>query len=148
MKSVKALLAVIIFFLTVCGSMNSQQEELKKGNRAVFLSAANLAEACADWNAINPGGHFPKEDDVLNITTTQIAHGVECEWYILGVHDGHLDAGTPPHYHPVRIGLDYMKPMIDTFLKYVKDHPEKQDFAASTVLGEVEKILLKAQTGH
>ena len=41
-----------------------------------------------------------------------------------------------------------MKPLIETFLKYAKDHPEKQDLAASTALKEVEEIIRKAQAAH
>jgi len=59
--------------------------------------------------------------------------------------DGRLEAGFGVHYHPVPSQIDYMKALVDTFLKYAKDHPEKQNFAASTVLGEAEEILHQAQ---
>jgi hypothetical protein len=38
-----------------------------------------------------------------------------------------------------------MKALIDTFMKYSKEHPEKQDFAATTALEEADEIVRKAQ---
>jgi hypothetical protein len=39
-----------------------------------------------------------------------------------------------------------MKPLIDTFLKYLADHPEEQDFAASTILNKAMHTVANAQT--
>jgi hypothetical protein len=125
-----------------------QTIKLKKGDRPVLLSAQTLATACEDWIAINPGGHRPKSDDTLNVSPEQIVQGVSCEWYILGYQDRGMEAALGSHYHPIPSQIDDLKPLIDTFLKYVKDHPEKQDFAASTVLGDVKEILVKTQTGR
>jgi len=36
--------------------------------------------------------------------------------------------------------------LIDTFLKYLADHPEEQDFAASTILDKAMQIAANPQT--
>jgi len=54
-------------------------------------------------------------------------------------------------YHPVQTTPDYMKPLIDTFIKRVSDHPEEQDLAAlaaATVLHEAEELVGNAQGVH
>lgn len=45
------------------------------------------------------------------------------------------------HYNPVPSQMRDKKTLIDTFVKYVSDHPEEEDFAASTVLAKAEKII-------
>jgi hypothetical protein len=148
---VRKIPTIVLLILTAfVVPASAQVPPLKKGERAVFLTVARLTLYCGDWNAAHPGGREPRADSnaMIKVSEEQITNGIACDLYILGVHDGRLDAGSPAHYHPVGVYLDYMKPMVDTFLKYSKDHPERQDFAASTVLGEVEAIITKAQTGH
>src|SRR5579864_2855495 len=111
------------------------QTELKKGDRPVFMSAQRLALLCEDWGALHPNGRRPKDDEVLKVSDQQIVRSEACDAYILGVYDAQLEGLFPSgHYHPVGSQMDFMKLLIDTFLKYVKDHPEKQNFAASTLL--------------
>lgn len=135
---------------SVFDSVAAQSSALKKGNRPVFITVKALAEACEDWKVIKPNGYWPKDSEVVMVSREQIVHFAECEWYIEGVYDGRVDVETfyQTSYHPEHSYIDFLKPLVDTFLKYAKDHPEKQDFAASTALHEVEAILTKAQTGH
>jgi len=120
------------------------QAKFKKGDRPVFMSAQRLAFLCADWNAINPGGKHPRDNDVLDVSPKEIIRGSACDAYIAGVEDAGFDS-YGSKYHPVPAALDYMKPLVDTFIKRVADHPEEQDLAASTVLHEAEKTVADAE---
>lgn len=141
----KALICSIATML--CATAVSAQDPplIKKGDRPVFMTVERLAFYCEDWSSINPGGQPPKSSDVLRVSGEQIAKGTACETYIRGYYDGRIEKAFGSRYHPVHANLDHMKALIDTFLKYSKDHPEKQDFAASTILEEIEEILRTAQ---
>lgn len=82
---------------------------------------------------------FPR-DQLLEMT---LAEGT-CDGYIDGVLDQRLE-GLGSHYNPVPSRISWRKTLIDTFIKYVTDHPEEEDFSASTVLHEAEKIMADAQ---
>jgi hypothetical protein len=144
----KPLCCVLILAACVV-TMSAEPLSLHKGDRPVFVSVRSLATACEDWNAINPDGKPPRADStaMVNVSVTQIARGFYCTAYILGYEDARLE-GLGSHYHPVAGYPDYMKTLVDSFLKYAKDNPEKQDFAASTALQQVEEIIGKAQGVH
>ena len=138
-----ALLGVLIVVVQAGGQTPAR---LKAGDRPVFMSAELLALYCEDWNILNPGGEPPKDTDVLNVSPQQLARSMACQAYILGVTDGRLEGKAAPPYHPIPSRLDYLKTLIDTFLKYVKDHPEEESLAASTVLRKAEILIVQAQT--
>jgi hypothetical protein len=141
----KALICSIATMLCATAVFAQGAPLVKKGDRPVFMTVERLAFYCEDWGAINPGGQPPKSSDLLRVSGEQITKGTACETYIRGYNDARIEKAFGDHYHPVPASLDHMKALIDTFLKYSKDHPEKQDFAASTILEEVEEILRKAQ---
>jgi len=119
---------------------------VKRGVRPVFVTASRLAASCQDWAAVlYPYGHPLRDEETVNVTQEQIAHAAGCEMYILGVADQKMEPGFGSHYRPLASKLAEIKALIDTFLKYVKDHPEQEDFAASTLLSEAEKIIVKTQ---
>jgi len=130
----------------MCGQT---QTELKKGDRPVLMSAQRLALLCEDWGSLHPNGRRPKDDEVIRASMKQAVRAEACDAYILGIYDAQLEGMFPSrHYHPVASQTDFMKQLIDTFLKCVKDHPEKQDFAASTLLMEAKKIVNGAQAAQ
>jgi hypothetical protein len=138
------ILVTILVSITLLGQTRN---EPKKGERPVFMSAERLASMCQDWAAVRfPNGHPLAEGDTVTVSHEQIIHAVGCEMYIQGVMDEGLETTLGSHYHPVQSEIGGMKASIDTFLKYVKDHPEQHDFAASTILDESEKVLSKAQS--
>ena len=101
----KQFLGTLVLVL-LAGSASTQITSLKKNDRPVFLSVEDLAAQCADWYAINPGGHPPKPDDVLTATWQQIGRGMSCKYYILGYEDGRLEEDFARlHYHPVQSQL-------------------------------------------
>lgn len=125
------------------------QTDLKKGDRPVFRSAVVLADDCRKFLVIFPEGKPLAEDRSYAVTREQMLGAASCAAYIAGAEDGELEGPRfGSHYHPVPAQLDDLKPLIDTFLKYVTDHPEEQGFAASTVLSKAEKIIMDAQKTH
>jgi hypothetical protein len=110
------------------------------------MSAERLAVFCGDWESVNPGGTPPEDSDVLNVSPQQIARSMACEAYIFGVLDGRLEGRFGAHYHPVPSRPSYLKTLIDTFLKYSKDHPEEEGLAASTMLGKVQALIINAES--
>src|ERR1035441_6944071 len=132
-----ALLAVLFLFIVPQAGCQVTAK-LKAGDRLVFMSAQRLALYCDDWNSLNPGGKPPEDTDSFNVSVQQIVRSLACETYISGVMDGRLEGNFGPQYHPVPSRLDYLKPLVDTFLKYVEDHPEDECLAASTILLKAE----------
>jgi hypothetical protein len=125
------------------------QPDLKRGDRPVFRSARVLADDCRKFLVIFPDGKPLSEGTSYKVTTDQMVGAASCSAYIAGAEDRELEGPRfGSHYHPVPAEVDYIKPLIDTFLKYVGDHPEEQDFAASTILQRAEKMVLEAQRPH
>jgi hypothetical protein len=110
------------------------------------MSVQLLQLLCEDWYSLHPGGRTPKDSDVLNVSPEEIVRSAACESYIFGVLDGGLEDKIGPRYHPVSSELNYMKTLIDSFLKYAKERPEEQDFAASTALNNVQRLIVQSQT--
>jgi hypothetical protein len=110
------------------------------------MSVQRLQLLCEDWYSLHPGGKRPKDSDVLNVSPEEMVRSAACESYIFGALDGGLEEKIGPRYHPVPSELDYMKTLIDSFLKYAKEHPEEQDFAASTALNKVQRLIVQSQT--
>jgi hypothetical protein len=137
------VLLVVVFTTQAMGQVNPK---LRPGDRPVFMSASRLAVLCEDWGALHPGGLPPKDSDTLNVSEREIVRSNACESYIFGVLDAGLEEKIGSRYHPVPSAVDYMKTLIDSFLKYVQEHPEEQDFAASTALNKVQRLIVEAQT--
>jgi len=133
-------------FLLIARPDGRSQVKLRSTDRPVFMSAARLELLCEDWNSLNPGGKRPANDAVLNVSPKQIVGAEMCEAYILGVMDDRVENAFGAHYHPVPSEIDYLKPLIDAFMKHVKDHPEEEDFAASTIIRKVEALIVQAQS--
>jgi len=145
----KALPHVLIVVLLCAAPALAQKtlSDLKKNDRPVFVSAKDLAEDCRTLLTVFPDAKpLPDDDKPVNTSIDQIAGAVRCKFYILGVYDGGLERSFGSHYHPVPTRLADMKPLIDTFLKYLADHPEEQDFAASTILYKASQVVTNAQT--
>ncbi|MGA3052710.1 MAG: hypothetical protein ABSD63_00735 [Candidatus Korobacteraceae bacterium] len=141
----RTLIVVLVCVLGV--AQQKTLSNLKKNDRPVFLSAKDLAEDCRTFLTVLPDGKpFPNDDKPVNVSTDQIAAAIRCKFYIQGVNDGELEHVFGSHYHPVLAQLESMKPLIDTFLKYLADHPEEQDFAASTILNKAMHTVANAQT--
>lgn len=121
---------------------------LKKGDRPVFYSAGALAKDCRVGSTLLANGPL-QPDNNYSLSMEQLASLGKCEGYIDGVMDARLDSYTHlwpnSRYNPIPSTLGYGPKLIDTFIKYVTDHPEEEDFAASTVLAKVEKIIGNAQ---
>jgi hypothetical protein len=137
------VLMVVVFTTQAMGQVNPK---LRPGDRPVFMSASRLAVLCEDWGALHPGGLPPKDNDTLNVSEREIVRSNACESYIFGVLDAGLEEKIGSRYHPVPSALDYMKTLIDSFLKYVQEHPEEQDLAASTALNKVQRFIVQSQT--
>jgi hypothetical protein len=145
MKNISVAMILTVFAIQA----SAQPPSLKKEDRPVFESVAELAALCKDFDTVDHAMKSEGANDSISIQAFAYASG--CKLYILGYLDDELEHLTHvfgPHYHPVRSHIDYMNSLVATFLKYSKDHPEKQDFAATTALKEVEEIIGKAQTGH
>lgn len=143
-----ALPPVLILAL-LCGAPALAQKtltDLRKNDRPVFLSAADLAEDCRTFLAVFPDGKPLPDDKQSAVSISQITGAVRCTAYILGVQDGELERSYGTHYHPVSTRLPPLKPLIDTFLKYLSDHPEQQGFAASTILDKAMELVANAET--
>jgi len=142
----KILLGLVVL-LGASALAQKTSSDWKKNDRPVFLSAKDLAEDCRTFLTVLPYGKpFPNDDKPVNVSTDQLAGAIRCKFYIQGVNDGELEHVFGSHYHPVPARLEGMKPLIDTFLKYLADHPEEQDFAASTILDKAVQIAANAQT--
>ncbi len=119
---------------------------VKEGIRPVFYPASSLAAICQDWSDVfYAHGHALTNAETVDASTEKIMHAMNCQMYILGFQDGKMERVFGSHYRPLSSHITEMKPLIDTFLKYVKDHPEQGDFAASTLLLESEKIVVKVE---
>ncbi|MGH2482506.1 MAG: hypothetical protein ACRDHW_22905, partial [Ktedonobacteraceae bacterium] len=115
----------------------------------VFYSAKEFADDCQKFLKVFPGGKPLPNDDAKHAASVDELIGVtRCTAYIRGVHDGQLEATFGSHYHPVSSQIDFLGVLVTTSVKYVLDHPEEQDFAASTILGQAEKIIAKSEGLH
>jgi hypothetical protein len=139
-------LSLILAVFVACESTGQSQTKLKPGDRPVFMTADRLAMLCQDWNPLHPGGRAPKDSDVLNVSVQQMVRSNACESYILGVMDEDFETTFRKGYHPIQSELDYLKPLIDGFLKYVNDHPEEENLAACTIIHRIEARIVRAQT--
>jgi len=138
---------LIVVLLCAPALAQKTASNLKMNDRFVFLSAEVLAKDCRTFLTVFPDAKpLPPDDKPVNISIQEIAGAMRCEFYILGVMDGELER-RGSHYHPVPARFE-MKQLIDTFLKYVADHPEEQDFAASTILDKAMQVIANAHKPH
>jgi hypothetical protein len=117
------------------------QVQLKKGDRPVFYTAGELAKDCQTALTVNNGEPLDN-DKTYSLSIEQVSGVVHCQSYIDGMYDERLEAARGQHYHPVPANLTYRRTLVDAFIKYVADHPEEQDLAATTTLVKAEKIIL------
>ena len=82
--------------------------------------------------------------ETYNMSIEQLVGEARCEAYLDGVLDEELE-NLGPQYNPVPSRVANQKTLIDVLVKYVSDHPEEGNLAASTVLAKVEKIVADAQ---
>jgi len=123
----------------------SGQAQLKHGDRPVFYTAVELARDCRTALTVNNGEPLDN-DKTYSVSLEQISAVVHCQSYIDGMNDERLEAAHGPNYNPVPANLTYRRTLVDTFIKYVADHPEVQDLAAATALVKAEKIMLGIQS--
>lgn len=121
------------------------QVQLKHGDRPVFYTAGELARDCQTALTVNNGEPL-ENDKTYSVSLEQVSAVVHCQSYVDGMYDERLEAAHGQHYHPVPAKLTYRRTLVDAFIKYVADHPEVQDLAATTALVKAEKIILGNQT--
>ena len=138
----RPLSLVLLFSLPF---LAKSQVQLKHGDRPVFYSAGELAKDCQTALTVNNGEPL-ENDKTYSLSLEQISGVVRCQSYIDGMYDARLEAAHGQHYHPVPANLTYRRTLVDTFIKYVADHPEEQDLAATTTLVKAEKIILGIQS--
>jgi hypothetical protein len=138
----RPLSLVLLFSLPF---LAKSQVQLKHGDRPVFYSAGELAKDCQTALTVNNGEPL-ENDKTYSLSLEQISGVVRCQSYIDGMYDARLEAAHGQHYHPVPANLTYRRTLVDTFIKYVADHPEEQELAATTTLVKAEKIILGTQS--
>jgi hypothetical protein len=148
-----SVFVLVLTLFVMLASADSAGRDAKPGERAVFLSAKELADACRDWiqtlaaNGLHEGE--PVDDNrILVMTRKQMAGSIRCHAYIDGIYDEVFEdvSKRPGHYRPVKGAVDSEIILVETFIKYVADHPEEGDLAGATVLREASEIVEKAQT--
>ena len=138
----RPLTLVLLFTLPF---LAKSQVQLKHGDRPVFYSAGELAKDCQTALTVNNGEPL-ENDKTYSLSIEQVSGVVHCQSYIDGMYDERLEAGHGQHYHPVPANLTYRRTLVDTFIKYVAEHPEEQDLAATTALVKAEKIIVGMQS--
>lgn len=140
--------AFFILPLALVGGFALAQTSLKKAaDRPVFRSARVLAGQCQSFSDFESRETSRLPSDAVQISAPDMARISGCVGYIQGYEDAMLE-GLGPHYHPVPAEESDMVPFVGTFLKLVADHPEEEDFAATTVLHEAEKVMADAEKPH
>jgi hypothetical protein len=147
-KSKRSALLLLSLSFVVAPRCYAQGSATSKGERPVFYSAQALASDCQIYISVyfNPDGSRLRDDGQTTVTMEKLATAIRCRMYILG----YLDEGlawmdhNPPRYSPRPTALSDEKPLIDTFIKYVKDHPEQENYAASTLLAICARIVAGA----
>jgi hypothetical protein len=141
------LLILLCFVLLLAPAGNAQKDSSKKKWRPVFWPAQALASDCQTYSRISfhPDGSRLRDDETVSVTPDEMAIAMRCRFYIMGWMDESLESldGEPPRYAPRHMEVPEEKVLIDTFIKYVKDHPEQEDYAASTILTIAGRIVLK-----
>ena len=141
------LLLFLCFVLLFVPIGHAQKGGLEKKWRPVFWPAQALASDCQTYSRISfhPDGSRLRDDETVSATPNEIAIAMRCRFYILGWMDESLESldGVPPRYAPRHMEVPDEKVLIDTFIKYVKDHPEQENYAASTILAISGRIVLQ-----
>ncbi len=136
---------LILVLLFTFPFLAKSQVQLKKGDRPVFYTAGELARDCQTALTVNNGEPL-ENDKTYSLSIEQVSGVVRCQSYIDGMYDARLEAAHGPHYHPVPANLTYRRSLVDTFIKYVADHPAERDLAATTALVKAEKTILGIQS--
>jgi hypothetical protein len=121
------------------------QVQLKKTDRPVFRSVKEVASDCRSFLKLSPNGDPLPVAGITTTTMDQIVEAARCTSYLAGVEDGRLNASYGEKYHPVPTQLESFGTIVITFVKYADDHPEQQDFAASTVFDKSMRLIIDAQ---
>ena len=142
------LLLFLCFVLLFVPMGHAQKGASKEKWRPVFCPAQALASDCQTYSRISfhPDGSRLRDDETVSATPNEIAIAMRCRFYILGWMDESLESldGEPPRYAPRHMEeVPEEKVLIDTFVKYVKDHPEQENYAASTILAISGRIVLQ-----
>ena len=125
---------VLIGLLVVLAAPLLHQAQLKKNDRPVIRSATQIAHDCRIFLKLFPEGKPLPGDQKFSVTIEQMGAAASCKGYIDGVQDAMIEDAFGEKYHPVPAQLESLATLVNTFLKYVDDHPEQGDFAASTLL--------------
>jgi Rap1a immunity proteins len=111
-----------------------------KNSRPVFDTAREIATDCKIYLKIFPGGRPLPNNMEVTVSTEQAAQVSRCIGYVDGTQDAALDSTFGDAYHPVSARTEKRGTLITTFVKYVEDHPEQHDLAASTLLMKAAKV--------
>jgi hypothetical protein len=132
-----------VALLVILGALGlSQTVEVKKVDRPVFVSAQTLAVICQATKDAVGEDYVVDPSKTYKLTAGDVAAVGRCTGYIEGVADEFREP-VGLHYQSVPAGRGELPILIDTFLKRVAEHPEERDFAASTVLHEADKDVLR-----
>ena len=133
--------AIFLFLLAV----PAISQTLGKNDRPVFRSARKVADDCQEYLKLYPDEQSLTSDGYVSTTMGQIASTASCTAYLDGAQDGGLEGAFTDKYHPVAAHIESRGTLIRTFVKYVNDHPEQQDFAASTIIRKAMHLIVDAQ---
>ena len=116
----------------------------KKIDRGVFVSAQELAASCKAMKDTVGEAYAlgPQQTTSTKLTTDDMLAVGRCMGYVEGVADEFRES-LDSHYRPIPAGRGELPILINAFLKRVGEHPEEADLAASTVLHEADKDVLR-----
>jgi hypothetical protein len=145
-RSALLLLLLLSLVLLPASAGHAQKGTLKKRERFVFWPAQALASDCQTFSRIyfHPDGSRLRDDETVSVTPDDMAIAVRCRFYIFGWMDEpleSLDGGSTTIYAKTHGGS--RGESLNTFIKYVKDRPEQENFAASTILAISGRIVLE-----
>jgi hypothetical protein len=134
---------VVLYLASLLGGLGlAKTGAVKKvADREVFVPAHDLAVSCQAVKGAVGEDYLLNSGKTYKVTTVDMVAIGRCAGYIEGVADEFREAiGC---YHPITAGRGELPILADTFLKRVAEHPEEADFAASTVLQEVDNDVLR-----
>jgi hypothetical protein len=136
---------VVFLLLVFCGGAIAQSvqkrtaddtKKLLSGKRPVLITARDLQQKCLVAQKVIEG--FSSEETV-KASPNEIITMAQCYFYVHGVLDGQFDAHSSQRrpnldYEAINLGISDEGTLVRMFIKYVNDHPEKENVAASSVL--------------
>ncbi len=136
--------SIVLVLILTCSAIVTAQTK-KNGQRPVFLSGLELAPSCTLWRNIVSQKDPSNPDKLHSTNATEMIGAARCTGYILGWLDGELDPVFSVPYSARASDMSEMSTFVDVFLKYEGDHPELQNYAATTLLHRAQQIIADAE---